>query len=371
MEIVNASVRRDEWTTRSTIVIARMRTGDTLRPAVKAAPASSGIELTNGSGTTTIANTLPAELTSLTLGNRRPLYNLLFRSAWQALREVIEEECGFQPAALMMLHTWNQRLEAHPHVHALVPGGGPSLCGRRWITSRHRRHRRKRKPYLVDNKLLSERFRNKFLAGLKRLHQRGELRLDDDQPRSPSGESFSSWLAGLESRAWVVYEQGPPQNTSSPEQVLKYLARYMTGGPISDQRLISHVGDEVTFLARSTEKPKPGRRAKLVPTKLSGVEFTRCWSLHILPKGFTKVRRYGTYSNRHCKSYLQRSRELLDLPPEVDDPPSTSEGDADADTATIRCPRCSRRMTCIAMVARPGWRVVMSGPERPFWYRDG
>ncbi len=315
--------------------------------------------------------TLPGELSALALGNRRPVYDLLFAAAWQALCEVLEEQFGFRPAALMVLHTWNQRLDAHPHVHALVPGGGPSVCGQRWIKSRHPRHRRKRKPYLVDNELLSERFRGKFLDGIERLHQQGKLRLDDQYATSPAGDPFAALLLDLQSLPWVVYIQAPPGKNASPERVLKYLARYMTGGPISDRRLVSHVSGEVTFLARNTEKPKRKGPTKLVPVALSGVEFTRRWSLHILPKGYTKVRRYGGYSNRHCDSYLNRCRQLLEIRPVSSDPESETDSQADSDSLAARCPNCFGPMTCIAATERPGWSVVMAGPARPLWYRDG
>ena len=95
--------------------------------------------------------TLPQQLSALALGNRKAIYNLLFTAAWRALRETIEQQCGYRSAALFVLHTWNQRLEHHPHLHALVPGGGPSLDGSRWINSRHPTHRWRSKPYLVDN----------------------------------------------------------------------------------------------------------------------------------------------------------------------------------------------------------------------------
>jgi hypothetical protein len=315
--------------------------------------------------------TLPGELSALALGNRRPLYDLLFAAAWQAFGEVIEEQFGFQPAALMVLHTWNQRLGTHPHVHALVPGGGPSPSGERWIKSRHPRHRRKRKPYLVDNQLLSERFRAKFLAGMKRLHRQGKLQLGHEQAASPSCDPLTALLVKLQSRPWVVYIEAPPSEKASPERVLKYLARYMTGGPISDRRLVSHASNEVTFLARSTEKSKHGGPNKLVPITLSGVEFTRRWSLHILPKGYTKVRRYGGYSNRLCNSYLTRCRQLLDFTPVSNEPPSEMDSHGDSDSSAARCPKCSGPMTCIAATERPGWSAVMAGPDRPLWYRDG
>ncbi|MFV2068906.1 MAG: transposase [Pirellulales bacterium] len=312
--------------------------------------------------------TLPEALSALALGNRRAVYDLLFAAAWQALREVLEERFGIQPAALMVLHTWNQRLEAHAHVHALVPGGGPSRCGRHWIKTRHPRHRRRRKPYLVDNHLLSERFRAKFLAGLERLHHQGKLQLGGEL--AGCVEQFTALLDGLRSRPWVVYIEAPPSENASPEHVVKYLARYMTGGPISDRRLVAHARGKVTFLARSTEKSKGGGAARLVPVTLSGVEFTRRWSLHILPKGYTKVRRYGGYSNRRRTTYLHCCRKLLRLAPLSTDARPETPSRADGDSSAPRCPKCSAAMTCLADTARSSWAVVMTGPDRPVWYRD-
>ena len=172
-------------------------------------------------------------------------------------------------------------------MHALVPGGRPSLSGDRWIVTRHPRQRRKRKPYLVDNRLLSERFRELFIAGVERLRRRGELQVED-------AAALDTQLATLRDSPWVVYVEAPPHEAASPENVLKYLARYMTGGPIADRRLRSHEQGQVTFLARSDEKPAAGSRPRQVPVTLSGVEFVRRWSLHILPKGYTKVRRRPT-----------------------------------------------------------------------------
>lgn len=316
--------------------------------------------------------TLPQQISSLALGNRRPLYNLLFTTAWQALREAIEQQCGFIPAALMVLHTWNQRLAHHPHVHALVPGGGPSLHGDRWIKSRHPKHRRRRKPYLVDNRLLSARFRELFIAGLKKLHKQGKLRLAAGD-EAASRESLNRLLTQIASRDWVVYIEAPPRENAAPEHVLKYLARYLTGGPISDGRLLSHSANEVTFRARSHEKPTDGSRPASLPVTLAGVEFARRWSLHILPKGFTKVRRYGGYSNRHCQASLSRCRELLGIK-SLDGPPLATppaEESCEVETATTCCPNCHAPMTCLMETDRPSWATVMTGLERPFWYRDG
>ena len=266
----------------------------------------------------------------------------------------------------MVLHTWSQRLEHHPHLHALVPGGGPSFDGRSWVRSRHPDQPRRRKPYLVDNRLLSERVREKFVAGLKRLQRDGKLKLEGEWSHLQEPAAFTAWLKTFSDCDWVVYIEPPPTENARPEQVLKYLARYLTGGPISDRRLIEHADGEVTFWARSKDK-SAGNPSE--PYKLPGVEFTRRWSLHILPKGFVKSRCFGGYSCRKRESYLGRCRDLLGVEPPLSEPAETS-GDEPAEEreSTISCPVCQATMECISHVARPGWNEVLGGRDRPEWY---
>jgi hypothetical protein len=328
--------------------------------------------------------TIPEQLSALTLGNRRAMYDLLFDAAWQSLRKVIGEEQGFEAAAAMVLHTWNQRLEPHVHVHAVVPGGGPSLRGeRRWITSHRRDVPRAVAPYLVDADTLRQRFRQTFLDGLRRLHRRGSLKLERDWHLLRDATAFNNWLQPLEQVDWVTYIEPPPSRDASPEHVLKYLARYLTGGPISDRRLISDAGGEVTFWARAGRKAG-GDRADRQPYTLPGPEFVRRWSLHILPKGFVKTRRFGGYSNRHRQRYLSTCEDLLpdrSLPPVPTGPDldwpglsaSPDSGEApepDAEANEPTCTQCGGRMRCIADRNREGWFLVLNSRDRPHWYHD-
>ncbi len=125
--------------------------------------------------------TLPDKLSSLALGNRSEIYQLLFQSAWEALRGKVETELGIQAAAVAVLHTWNQHLGHHPHVHMMVPGSGPSLDGKRWIECRQEwsRKRKKMEPFLVDNKELGQEFQRLFLDGLSKLAEQGNLELEE------------------------------------------------------------------------------------------------------------------------------------------------------------------------------------------------
>lgn len=335
--------------------------------------------------------TIPDGLSSLALGNRRALFNLLFQTAWRSLKRVIERERGFEPAAAMVLHTWNQKLESHAHVHALVPGGGPSLSGPSqtgpgtWKPSAPPPGRANRF-WLVDADALRAAFRTEFLKGLRGLHRRGKLKLEGTWSHLQSASAFDSWLAPLERVSWVTFIQPPPSKHSSPAHVLKYLARYMTGGPVSDRRLTAHADGHVTFTARAGTQTGGGDETEQVT--LSGAEFVRRWSLHILPKGFTKTRRFGGYSNYHRQRYLQECREQLsadvDAVDDVDDAAAAVDGvsaalalasdecSEDSDrSADPRCPHCDAPLRCVSQAPAPSWRDVMHGRFRPHWYDDG
>ena len=195
--------------------------------------------------------------------------------------------------------------------------------------------------------------------------------------------AFDEYLQPMEQVKWGTFIQAPPvraegQPESSPEHVLKYLARYMTGGPISDRRLVSHKDGKVTFMARKGDEA--GGSDEQVPVTLPGVEFVRRWAMHILPKGMVKTRRYGGFSNHHWKRYLAECRDLLP-PPEPESSTAviadTAETEPPTDNAAAddpfapKCPRCDQPMQCVTYTDRPSWRDIMSGPDRPKWYDDG
>lgn len=318
--------------------------------------------------------TLPAELSALALGNRRQIYNLLFHSAWEALRDQIAKEQGFEAAAAMVLHTWNQKLDAHAHVHALVPGGGPALDSSRpgWISSRKRNGKPCSAPYLVDAKELRTRYRELVLKGLRRLRKQAKLKLEGEWSRLQVQANWDQWLSRFENKTWVSFIQAPPNEHCRPEHVAKYLARYMTGGPISDRRLISHADGKVEFWARVGDQTGGGDGAS-APYTLSGVEFVRRWSMHILPKGFTKSRRYGGYSNHHRDRYRKQCLTLLRVKEELSPPAEDVEGQPEesAEESTPACPHCGEAMELIATRIKPSWYSVMWSKHRPWWYADG
>lgn len=295
--------------------------------------------------------TLPDQLSGLILGNRRALYDLLFHTAWRSLNETLCSSGQFHPAAQLVLHTWNQRLDHHPHIHALVPGGGLSLDGKRWITSRHPKHKRRRKPFLVDNVELGREFREHFVKGLRRLVQSEKLRLEEEWSKLKEPAKLEAWLDEVTATDWNVFVEGPPHGKSKATDVLKYLARYMSGGPISDRRLISDEDGHVTFWARSKEK-SDGNKSQ--PFHLRGTEFVRRWSMHILPKGYTRSRSYGGFHGTKRKDYLQCCRELLGITPNDD----TSDLIELPEPTLPTCARCEVPMTCIEQKPRPSWRDI-------------
>ena len=319
--------------------------------------------------------TIPDLLSSLALGNRKEIYDLLFRAAWKTLRDVIADEQLFEAAAVMVLHTWNQMLEAHAHLHAMVPGGGPALTGdRRWVKSRRPHVKHCDGNYLCDSEELKSKFRDNFLAGLRRLHASGKLKLNGDWEFLQDKAVFDDWLKPLETITWVAYIEPPPFENCPPERMAKYLARYLTGGSISDRRIVSHDNGFVTFLARVGKTT--GGSDEVEPVTLRGTEFVRRWCLHILPKGYTKTRRFGGYSNHHRKRYLAESRALLasadvavaSSEPAVSDlEVPTAEPESDT---TPCCPKCKAKMRWNGFEEKQSWRIIMHSSLRPQWYRD-
>jgi hypothetical protein len=324
--------------------------------------------------------TLPGELSSLALGNRRPIYDLLFHAAWAALKETIESEQGYDPAALMVLHTWNQRLQPHGHVHAVVPGGGPALDHSGWVASRRRDGSHGSDDYLVDAVTLRRAYRRHFLAGLDRLRSEGRLRLQGDFQHLQADEAWAALLLKLVSTEWVSYIQPPPKQGDGeacrPEQVLKYLARYLTGGPISDARIIAADDTNVTFWAR--EGKTNGGDEGRIPVTLPLEEFTRRWSLHILPSGYTKTRRFGGWSNIRRDGYLERCAIQLEATAEplsadatqfdLFCSPGHNEDGSESCGDHKKCPVCGAEMRLIDHRNKPAWRDILCSPHRPRWY---
>lgn len=301
--------------------------------------------------------TIPHELSSLTLGNRREVYNLLFHAAWEALRELTADprHLGAKIGAVMVLHTWGQNLEHHPHVHCVATGGGVSLDGMKWVPSRP--------TFFLPVKALSRLFRGKFLHGLQRLHSAGKLQLAGALALLTDRKTFAKWLTPLYEQDWVVHIQPPPRSCSSPDAVLKYLARYVAGAAISDHRLLTHADGQVTFRAKNYRQ---GRRHESLV--LSGGEFTRRWTLHVLPRALVRVRYLGLLSNQHRNKLLPQARALLAAAasPAASLNPSPAPS-LDHVKDGPRCPVCERgSLQLIESIPRPTSRELLhSSPFAP------
>ena len=207
-------------------------------------------------------------------------------------------------------------------------------------------------------------FRDAYLHGLKRLLRQGKLKLGGSVAWLQCGAARKRWLDELEATDWNVFIEGPPQGSSDPRNVVKYLARYISGGPIADRRIIKADSRGVTFWARpKTSSRKRRGMNRPQPYRLSGEEFVRRWCLHILPRGFTRCRRYGGFHNHHRAEYMARSRKLLkarsptdtilDL---IEDPSVDRELPESALSPT--CHKCEMATTLVSQQVRPSWKDI-------------
>ncbi|XZE22286.1 IS91 family transposase [Pirellulaceae bacterium SH449] len=299
--------------------------------------------------------TLPEELSSLALGNRKEMYDLLFQVAWRCLSRKIEKELGIRSAGQAVLHTWNQRLGHHPHVHLAVPGNGPSLDGTRWVACKTTKDGQ---PFLVDNKELSAEFRKEFLSELEILISKNKIRIEEPG-------YIAEVLNDLAERNWNVFIERPPKPDMPAERMFKYLARYMTGGPISDLRILGEKDGRIWFLARSLRKGE-GQ----IATSLESVEFVRSWCMHVLPKEYTKVRTYGAWSCSKRTKYRQDCERLH--PATVEESESTrvkTELEKPKTKTAPNCPHCGQCMEVLRCDDRPSWREVILKNDHPGWYK--
>jgi hypothetical protein len=241
--------------------------------------------------------TLPQRLAPLALQNQRLIYGILFRAAAETLTRIAGDprHLGARIGFLAVLHTWGQNLNHHPHLHCVVPGGGIALDQRRWISCRQQ--------FLFPVKVLSRLFRAKFVAYLKTAFRDGKLGFHGQLKSLSERRNFVEWLSPVAGTEWVVYAKPP---FGGPRQVLKYLARYTHRVAISNQRLISLEDDRVTFRWKNYARGnQPGTMT------LQAAEFVRRFLLHVLPRGFVKVRHFGLLANRGRRRNLALCRKLL------------------------------------------------------------
>ena len=243
--------------------------------------------------------TVPEQVAQLALQNRKVVYNILFRAAAETLSRIAADpkHLGVEIGFLAVLHTWGQNLHHHPHVHCVVPGGGLSPDGRRWVACRKR--------FLLPVKVLSRLFRRLFCDYLLEAFESKNLKFYGRLAELSDPQAFALWLQTLRHIKWHVYSKPP---FGGPPQVLQYLSRYTHRVAISNNRILAISGGQVTFQWKDY---KDGGISKTLT--LAADEFIRRFLLHVLPDRFVRIRHFGFLANRHRHKKLDLCRRLLDV----------------------------------------------------------
>lgn len=292
--------------------------------------------------------TLPHELSALTVQNQRVLYGLLFSTSAATLLEVAADpkHLGARIGFFSVLHTWGQNLLHHPHVHCAIPSGGLALDHSHWVRPRY--------PFFLPVKVLSRVFRGKFVAGLRRAFRRGKLHFGGSLQHLAAPKAFAAFLRTLFRKDWVVYSKPA---FGGPAQVLRYLGRYTHRVAISNRRLLHFDGERVTFLWRDYAHGNKQRKMT-VPAE----EFIRRFLLHVLPRGFVRIRNFGFLANRHRAALLPACRHFLNMGPL----PSADNTVKPRDTAQWLCPLCQGTMVAIKRLSA----AELRGVARPCGFFD-
>lgn len=244
--------------------------------------------------------TLPAKIGAIAYQNKAKVYGLLFKAAAETLTTIATDRkhLGAEIGFITVLHTWGQNLDHHPHVHCIVPGGGISRDGTRWVSCRP--------GFFLPVRVLSRLFRRLFLQYLDAAFAAGELQFFTDLAGLTEPGAFTAHLAPLRKCEWVVYAKRP---FAGPKQVLAYLARYTHRVAIANSRLISLAEGKVCF--RWKDYRQDGERKSM---SLAAGEFIRRFLLHVLPDGFHRIRHYGLFANGHRANKIELCRKLLAAP---------------------------------------------------------
>jgi hypothetical protein len=268
--------------------------------------------------------TLPASIGGLALQNPKQIYAILFRTAAATLLKAARDPrlLGASIGFLAVLHTWGQNLHLHPHLHCVVPGGGISLDGSRWIGCR-------KSSFFLPVRLLSHHFRKAFLHALRRAFRKGDLRFHGDLKSLSQPAAFEALCEKAANIDWVVHSKPP---FGGPRRVLKYLARYTHRVAISNHRLRSLENDHVSFEWKDYADHS---RTKLM--SLDAIEFLRRFLLHVLPTGLVRIRQFGLLANRVRKHKLELCRTLL----AARCPTAPTDGDRAAVQDPHHCPICT------------------------------
>jgi hypothetical protein len=291
--------------------------------------------------------TLPAAIADIAYQNKAAIYDALFKASSETLLTIAADprHLGARIGITAVLHTWGSAMTHHPHVHGIVPGGGISLDGSSWV--------RCRPGFLLPVRVLSKLFRRLMLDKLMAAHAAGKLQFFGEHSHLGDADAFAAFLAPLSTTRWFVYAKRP---FAGPQAVLAYLARYTHRVAISNRRLVALDANGVTF--RYKDYRRSGQERYRTMTLVPG-EFIRRFLLHVLPKGFHRIRHYGLLASAARKANIARARELLAAPePETARAETTSAAAAPIDHRPP-CPCCGGRMIIVETFERGG------GPRDP------
>ena len=287
--------------------------------------------------------TMPAAIADLALQNKRVIYDLLFKASAETTLTIAADpkHLGAKVGITAVLHTWGSAMTHHPHVHMIVPGGGISLDGSQWISCRSN--------FFLPVRVLSRLFRRLFLEMLAKAHDDGRLNFYGAHAGLADRASFDAFLSPMRKSEWVVYAKEP---FAGPEAVLAYLSRYTHRIAISNRRLVHADENQVAFRYKDY---RAGYRERWKTMKLTLNEFIRRFMLHVLPKGFHRIRHFGLLANGSRTTNIERARQLLNVPP-----PTKTDVDGEAAAKSdeqqilnLPCPSCGGRMVIIEAFA-PG-----------------
>jgi hypothetical protein len=283
--------------------------------------------------------TLPAPIADIAYQNKAVIYNLLFKASAETVLTIAADtkHLGARLGLTSVLHTWGSAMTHHPHIHMIVPGGGISLDGQRWLGC---------KPgFFLPVRVLSRLFRRLFTDKLIAAHQAGQLAFFGKRAGLADTKTFTTWLAPSRNSEWVVYAKRP---FAGPKAVLAYLSRYTHRVAIANSRLISADDNGVTFKWKDY-RIKGRERCKTMTLKPH--EFIRRFLIHVLPTGFHRIRHYGLIANGNRASNIARARELLNVqaPQDVTEPDTQSD---EMPGSTQPCPCCGGPMFIIETFER-------------------
>jgi hypothetical protein len=284
---------------------------------------------------------LPAQIADIAYQNKTVIYDILFKTAAETLLTIAADpkHLGSRIGFTAVLHTWGSALTHHPHVHMIVPGGGFSLDGKRWVSCRP--------DFFLPVQVLSRLFRRLCLEQLVVAHDAGRLQFFGAHAGLADRKAFAAYLAPLRNSEWVVYAKKP---FGGPESVLRYMARYTHRVAIANSRLVASDDQGISFKWKDYRVDGPARMKVMT---LAPDEFIRRFLMHVLPAGFHRIRHYGLFANSRREHNIARARELLNVPSPQPEPCVINDVDATVQKPLAQpCPCCGGRMIVIETFRR-------------------